>query len=276
MTMKHSTALPALLCISLMVYACAPALAHDEDARTAVSLEQRLGAQIPLALVFTGEDGRTAALREYFKEVPVILALVYYDCPQLCPLVLEGLARSLRPVSFSAGKQYRVIAVSIDPRETAAVAANKKRAVLGGSRPESAGWHFLTGSQSAIAALTDAVGFRYRANEKSEAGSYIHAAGIMILTPEGKVSHYLYGLDFPPRDLRLALIEASGGRIGSPVDQLLLLCYEYDPRAGKYTVTVLNILRISGIATVAALGAGLALMFRRERRGSPRRSGEVS
>jgi protein SCO1/2 len=249
--------------------------AHDEDQKTPVSLEQQLGAQVPLDVVFTDDGGRTAPLRDYFKGVPVILALVYYDCPQICPLILEGLARSLRPLSFSAGEQYRVVAVSIDPRETAKVAADKKRSVLGSARPEAAtGWHFLTGLEPAIATVAEAVGFRYRKNDKSDAGTYVHPAGIMILTPDGKISRYLYGFDFPPRDLRLSLIEASGGRIGSPVDQLLLLCYEYDPRTGKYTMTILNILRMSGIVTIVALGGGLALLFRRERRVAAQRLGE--
>jgi protein SCO1/2 len=253
------------------------ASAHDEDPKTPVSLEQQLGAQVPLDVVFTDDDGRSALLRDYFNGVPVILALVYYDCPQVCPLVLEGLARSLRPLNFSAGEQYRVLAVSIDPRETAKVAADKRRSVLGSTRPETAaGWHFLTGLEPAIATVAEAVGFRYRKNEKSDAGTYVHPTGIMILTPDGKISRYLYGFDFPPRDLRLSLIEASGGRIGSPVDQLLLLCYEYDPRTGKYTMTILNILRMSGIATIVALGGGLALLFRRERCGTLQPPGKDS
>jgi protein SCO1/2 len=268
-----------LILLLIFVALClrSPARAHDEDSQAPVLFEQRLGAQVPLDVAFTDDAGRSAPLRDYFKGVPVILALVYYDCPQVCPLVLEGLARSLRPLSFSAGEQYRVIAVSIDPRETPKVAADKKRSVLGSTPPEGAsGWHFLTGQESGIATLAEAVGFRYRKNEKSETGTFVHATGIMVLTPDGKISRYLYGFDFPPRDLRLALVEASGRRIGSPVDQLLLLCYEYDPRAGKYTVTILNVLRMSAVATVVALGGGLALLFRRERRGALQRSGEDS
>jgi protein SCO1/2 len=269
----------AALCLLLEVlWPEAQAMSHDqEQANGDVSFEQRLGAQIPLDLVFTDENGRTGALREYLSGAPVLLALVYYDCPQICPMVLESLARSLRPLNFTAGDQYRIVAVSIDPRETPQLAANKKRAVIALSRPEAAGgWHFLTGQQPAISRLAQAAGFGYRENDKSDGGRYVHPTGTMVLTPEGKISRYFYGFDYPPRDLRFALIEASGNRIGSAVDQLLLLCYQYDPRSGKYTITVLNILRMSGIATVLALCGGLALMLRRERHHGVHSSREVS
>jgi len=269
--MDLKTRLAAGLLVLSVLWPKAQLTAHDEirppDAAGAeLDLEQRLGSEIPLELAFTDENGRARTLGEFFDRTPVLLVLVYYDCPQICPLVLEGLARSLRAVNFAAGDQYRVIAVSIDPHETPQLAAHKKRALMARSRPgDSEGWHLLTGQQSEITRLAHAAGFRYKENQRSGPARYIHPAGALVLTPDGRISRYLYGFDYPPRDLRFALIEASGNRIGSPVDRLLLLCYEYDPRTGKYTITVLNILRMSGAATVVALGGGLALMLRRER-----------
>jgi protein SCO1/2 len=253
-----------------------PAFAHDEGKprqspsadfiANNVTIEQRLNAQVPLDLIFTDETGREVALDRYFDGKPVLLALVYYDCPQLCPLVLDGLARSLRPLDFKPGGDYRVIAVSIDPRETPELARTKKRALMQRSRPQAAaGWHFLTGDQLSIEALAQTAGFRYVENEKEKADRYVHAIGTIALTPEGKISRYFYGFDYPPRDLRLALIEASGNRIGSAVDQLLLLCYKYDPAQGKYTLSILNLLRFSATATVLVLGGFLMFMLRRER-----------
>jgi len=263
--------------LSLWMLALAiPALAHDEQAAhtspspavvaSAVTIEQRLDAQVPLDLIFTDETGREVALDRFLDGKPVLLALVYYDCPQLCPLVLEGLSRSLRPLDLTPGGDYRVIAVSIDPRETPELARTKKRALMGRLPPEAAaGWHFLTSDQLSIESLAKTAGFRYVENEKGKEDRYVHAIGTIALTPEGKISRYFYGFDYPPRDLRFALIEASGNRIGSAVDQLLLLCYKYDPAQGKYTLSILNVLRFSATATVLALGGFLMLMLRRER-----------
>ncbi|MGH7824003.1 MAG: SCO family protein [Candidatus Binatia bacterium] len=260
----------------LMVALASPVFAHDEQespqSRNAaivannITIEQRLNAQIPLNLVFTDETGREVALDRYFDGKPVLLALVYYDCPQLCPLVLDGLARSLRPLDLKPGGDYRVIAVSIDPRETPELAGTKKRVLMGRSRPEAAaGWHFLTGNQLSIDTLAQTVGFRYVENGKEKEDRYVHAIGTIALTPEGKTSRYFYGFDYPPRDLRLALVEASGNRIGSAVDQLLLLCYKYDPAQGKYTLSILNLLRFSATVTVLVLAGFLMFMLRRER-----------
>jgi protein SCO1 len=243
--------------------------AHEEEKvpLTEITIEQRLNAQVPLDLIFTDETGHAGALDRYFDGKPVLLALVYYDCPQLCPLVLDGLARSLRPLDLKAGSDYRVIAVSIDPRETPELARTKKHALMERSRPEvAAGWHFLTGDQLSIESLAQTAGFRYVENEKEKQDRYVHAVGTIALTPEGKISRYFYGFDYPPRDLRLALVEASGNRIGSAVDQLLLLCYKYDPTQGKYTLSILNLLRFSATATVLVLGGFLMLMLRRERK----------
>jgi protein SCO1/2 len=244
-------------------------IAHDATTAQQAELEQKLDAQIPLDLVFRDETGGSVALQAYFDGRPVLLALVYYECPQLCPLVLDGLVRSLRPLSLRAGSEYRVVAVSIDPRETPALARAKKRAVIGQyARPDAAGWHLLTGEQDSIQKLAQAVGFRYSAKASPvDKARFIHAAGVMVVTPRGRISRYFYGFDYAPRDLRLALIEASENRIGSPIDHLLLLCYEYDPSTAKYTLSILKALRISGTATVLALGGFLGFMFLRERRG---------
>lgn len=267
MISKSIVAVAWLLFVVLWLQAAA--MAHDEkqDFTRGVSFEQRLGAQIPLDLVFTDEHSRIVGLGDFFDRKPVVLALVYYECPQICTLVLDGVARGLRPLNLVAGEHYRVVAVSIDPRETPEQAQRKKKSAMALSAPESAaGWHLLTGEVGPIAQLAEAAGFHYRENERSETDRYIHPAGILVVTPEGKVSRYFYGFDYPPRDLRLALVEASGNRIGSPIDQLMLLCYRYDPSQGKYTFAILNMLRVSGVMTILALGTFLAVQFRREHR----------
>jgi protein SCO1/2 len=253
-----------------------PVFAHDQKESprlpgtavpaNAATIEQHLNAQVPLDQLFTDETGRKISLARYFDGRPVLLALVYYDCPQLCPLVLDGLARSLRPLDLKPVADYRVVAVSIDPRETPELAAAKKRALMERAPPEAAaGWHFLTGPQRSIETLAQTVGFRYVENDRDKADRYVHAVGTIALTPEGKISRYFYGFDYPPRDLRFALVEASGNRIGSAVDQLLLLCYKYDPAQGRYTLSILNMLRFSATATVVILGGFLVVMLRRER-----------
>ncbi len=276
MNLKAQGAKTAWLWVWWMIGLSLPVWAHDErpgqttpDAAvvaSAVTIDQRLNAQLPLDLVFTDERGRRMTLNQYLDGEPALLAFVYYDCPQLCPLVLDGLSRSLRPLDLQPGSDYRVIAVSIDPRETAELAGAKKRAIMEHWRPEAAsGWHFLTGEQPAITALTETAGFRYRENETDTKDRYVHAIGALAITPEGKISRYFYGIDYPPRDLRFALIEASGNRIGSAVDQLMLLCYKYDPSQGKYTVSVMNVLRLSAAGTVLLLGGFLVTMIRRDR-----------
>jgi protein SCO1/2 len=253
--------------VSALILPAEYARAHDkENTIREVKLDQRLGAQIPLDAIFRDETGRPAPLGEYFDGKPVLFALVYYQCAQLCPLVLDGLARSLRPLGFKANEHYRVVAVSIDPRETPELAREKKGAVMARSEPGAAnGWHLLTGDQESIDRVAQAVGFRYAVNEKVSKDRFVHAIGAMVITPEGKISRYFYGFDYPPRDLRLALIEASGHGIGSPIDQLLLLCYKYDPAKGKYTLAILNVLRISGVATLLGIGAFVLVMLGRER-----------
>ncbi len=231
-----------------------------------VGIDQKLDAQIPLDLVFRDEQGRAISLREYFGEKPVILALVYYECPMLCTLILNGVLRSLRALPLTVGKEFTVLTVSFDPREGPELAAAKKRAyVRSYGRPEAeGGWHFLTGEETAIRRLTEAVGFRYAFDP--ETGQFAHASGIMVLTPQGRIARYFYGIEYAPRDLRFGLIEAAQGRIGSPVDQILLYCYHYDPKTGKYSLLVMNVLRLAGAATVLALGGFILVMLHRDRR----------
>jgi len=230
-----------------------------------VGFDQRLNEQVPLDLVFRDEGGRAVRLGDYFGGKPVILSLVYYSCTTLCPMILDGLVRSLTPVSFDIGKQFAVLTVSFDPRETPAqAAANKAEYVRRYRRPGAAdGWHFLTGEATAIRRLTQAVGFRYVYDAKTE--QFAHAAGILMLTPQGKVTRYFYGFDFSPRDLRLGLIEAAANRIGTPIDQVLLYCYHYDPLTGRYGLIIMNVIRLAGLATVLGLGTFIVVMLRRER-----------
>jgi protein SCO1/2 len=237
-----------------------PALLRD------VGLEQRLDAQIPLALAFRDEAGTVVQLREYFGARPVILILDYYQCPRLCPLVLDALLASLRMLPLTVGKQFGVLIVSIDARDTPAVAAAKKAQYLERyGRPDTAdGWHFLTGEPEAIQRLSTTVGFRYTYDAATD--QFAHAAGIMIVTPQGKLARYFYGIAYAPRELRLGLVEAAANHIGSPIDQLLLFCYHYDPLTGKYGLAIMNVIRLAGLVTVMGLGIFMGVMFRRDRR----------
>jgi protein SCO1/2 len=229
-----------------------------------VGIDQKLGAALPLDLPFRDDQGRDVRLGDCFGGKPVVLALVYYECPMLCTLVLNGLVSGLDVVSLTAGSDFDVVAVSIDPDETPGLAAAKKREYVAryGRAGSDRGWHFLTGSEAAIRDLAAAAGFRYRYDAAT--GQYAHAAGIMVATPEGKLARYFYGVEYPPRDLRLGLVEASAGRIGTVVDQLLLFCYQYDPATGTYGAAAFGLLRAGGALTVLALGAYLAAMWRRE------------
>ena len=229
-----------------------------------VAIEQNLNAQVPLGLMFKDENGRQVRLGDYFGQKPVVLALVYYDCPMLCTEVLNGMTSAFRVLKFDVGKQFNVVTVSFDPREAPALAAAKKKTYLQRyDRPGAeAGWHFLTGQQSSIQALTKAVGFHYQWDPQTQ--QYAHATAIMVLTPQGKVAQYYYGVEYSPRDLRLGLIQASQNKIGTLVDQVLLYCYHYDPRSGKYGAIVSRIISIAGAITVVVLGGFLILMFRLE------------
>ncbi len=233
-----------------------------------VSIDQKLGSQIPLDLPFRDETGQNVTLGKYFESGrPVIINLVYYDCPMLCTEVLNSLSSTMRLLTFDIGKDYEVLTVSFDPREKPELAAAKKKAYwqrLGKPGAE-AGWHFLTGDQKSITALTNAVGFHYQWDDKIQ--QFAHATAIMVATPEGKLSHYFYGVEYPPKDIRLALVEASNHKVGNPVDAVLLYCYHYDPRTGRYGAVVTNIVRLAGAATVLILGTFLIVMFRMEPKG---------
>jgi protein SCO1/2 len=254
----------ALLLTALLVLGTlAPATAEDRPPILRdVGIDQRLDASVPLELRFRDEEGRTVRLGDYFGERPVILNLVYFGCPMLCTHVANGLVGALTALAFTAGDEFRVLTVSIDPRDTPAQAHAKKAAVLERYGRPGAGWHFLTGDEAAIATLADAVGFRYAFD--AARGEYAHGAGVVVLTPRGRVSRYLLGVEFAPRDLRLALVEASANRIGTFVDQILLFCYHWDPATGKYGALVMNLVRVAGLLTVLALGTLILALRRRE------------
>jgi protein SCO1/2 len=243
-----------------------------------VGFDQNLDAPLPLDLPLRDESGRLVRLGDLLGKKPAILNLVYYECPMLCNEVLNSLLRSLNAVSFEVGNEFDVITVSIDPTETPRLAAEKKRRYLARygnqglagyvrSQAQAAqGWHFLTADQAAIDRLTRTVGFRYAYDPESK--QFAHPAGIVILTPEGRISRYFYGVSYPARDLKLGLMDASARRIGSPIDQILLTCFHYDPRTGKYNLVVMRVVQFFGLITLGSLGTFMVLNFRRDRRGA--------
>lgn len=259
---------PLTIAALLIVFACGgrasgqsalPGILKD------VGFDQRLGAQVPLDVEFVDEAGRHVRLADYFDEKPVILVLAYYRCPMLCTQVLNGLVEGLRETPFTVGKEFRILTVSFDPEDTPKMAAAKKKSYLRYyGNPEAAdGWRFLTGSQQSITRLCHAVGFRYAYDPATD--QFAHAAGIVLLSPSGKISRYFYDVHYAGRDLRLGLVEASKNRIGSPIDQILLFCFHYDPAAGKYGTTIINLVRVGGVVTVVSLGAMFGWLFRSER-----------
>ncbi len=236
-----------------------------------VGIEQKLDTQIPFDAVFKNEDGQEVRIGEYFgKGRPIILALVYYECPMLCNEVLNGLTGSLKGISYDAGKEFDVVAISFDARENEKpdLAKNKKTSYVERyNRPETAnGWHFLTGKQSEIDKITKAVGFNYRFDEASN--QFAHAGGIMMITPEGKIARYFYGINYAPKDLKFGIMESSENKIGNPAEQLYLYCFHYDPSTGKYGLAILNVLRLAGIATLFGIGAMMFVFWRRSKKGS--------
>jgi protein SCO1/2 len=244
----------------------APAKEQSEILKQ-VGIDQKIGQQIPLDLPFTDDEGQAVTLRKYFGgRKPVVVALAYYQCPMLCTQVLNGMTGALKTLSFDAGKDFEVVVVSIEPKDNTRLAANKKLTYVGHyGRPATAGgWHFLTGSEASIKPLADALGFRYVYDPNIK--QYAHGAAIYVATPAGVVSRYLMGIDFAPRDLRLALVEASNNVIGTVVDRVMLLCYHYDPSTGKYGAATLNAVRIGFIATVGAFLTFLFVSLRSERR----------
>jgi protein SCO1/2 len=236
-----------------------------------VGVDQKLNQSIPLDLAFRDEHGKPVQLGEYFGKKPVILSMVYYNCPMLCTQVLNGLESGLKLIPMDIGKQFDVVTVSIDPLERPVLAEAKQALYTGlyGRPGAAAGWHFLTGDEQQIRQLANAVGFRYAYDPDSK--QFAHASAITLLTPEGKISRYFYGIEFPSRDLRLGLVEASAGKIGSPVDQVLLFCYHYDPSTGKYGLLISRLIQAAGAATVLAIGALILVLYRKEHYALPER-----
>jgi len=229
-----------------------------------VGFEPELNAQISADLKFRDETGREVRLGEFYGRKPVVLAFVYYNCPMLCDQIQQGVVGSLRMLSFNPGQDYEVVFVSFDARETPAMAAEKKKTALSHfHRPETAaGWHFLTGTAESIAAATKAANFRFSLDAK--ANMFAHASGVMILTPDGRISRYFYGVEYPGMSMRLGLVDASAGKIGSPIDHVLLFCYHYDPTSARYSASILRIIRLGGILTIIAILGGILISRRRE------------
>lgn len=239
-----------------------------------VGFDQKLGDSVPLELRFKDDTGRDVLLRDYFGKKPVVLSLNYYGCPMLCTVTLNGLASALNVLSsLDAGREFEVVTVSFDPSEGPDLAARKKASYLTRyKRPTAeAGWHFLTGDQAAIDALTGAVGFRYAWDEDTK--QFAHPAGIVVLTPEGRISRYLYGIEYAPKDLKLALMESSSEKIGTAVDQAILYCYRYDPMTGRYSASIMRIMRAGAMLTVLALVGYIVFSLRRERATAPAAAG---
>ncbi|HEX2251798.1 MAG TPA: SCO family protein [Thermoanaerobaculia bacterium] len=234
---------------------------------TDIGFDQKIGERVPADLAFRDESGRAVTLGDYLDgERPVLLSLVYYECPMLCDLTLSGLAASMKPLTFDVGADFQVVSVSFDPGETPATAAAAEARYVPryGRAGAEDGWHFLTGDAEPIRRLTEAVGFRYSYDEERDV--YAHAAGAVLLTPDGRIARYFFGTEYPPKDLRLGLVEAAEGGIGTPVDQVLLYCYQYDPATGRYSAATMNLIRAGGVLTVLALGGFIGTMLYRERR----------
>jgi protein SCO1/2 len=231
-----------------------------------VGIDQKLNQPLPAHAVFKDETGAAIKLGDYFGKRPIVMALVYYDCPMLCTQVLNGMISSFKTLSLKPGEDFDIISISFDPRETAALAAAKKKVYVN-YLPEAnragatTGWHFLTGDEENIRRVTEAVGFRYRFDQATN--QFAHASAIYVVTPDGKLSHYFYGIEYAPRDLRLGLVEASQNKIGSTVDQLMLYCYHYDPETGKYGAVVLNLIRLGGVITIFAIALLLFILRKR-------------
>jgi protein SCO1/2 len=268
---RHLIGIAALLlgaCMTLRAQAVPGNTAPTASAMPAVlrnvGFEPPLNGPMPLDLPFRDETGRSVQLRQYFGQKPVVLAFVYYGCPMLCDQVEQGVVGVLRMLSFNPGRDYEVVFVSFDSRETPEMAAEKKKKALAHfRRPETdSGWHFLTGSNESIEGATKAANFRFSFDSKNNL--FAHASGVLLLTPDGHISRYFYGIEYPGRDMRLGLVDASAGKIGSPVDRVLLFCYHYDPAAAVYSASILKIIRLVGVLTILCLVGGILISRRRE------------
>ena len=272
----------AILALAMQPALCAAQEAPDNVGQAAsglppilknVGFQPQLNAQMPLNIPFRDESGKTVQLGDYFhQQRPVVLAFVYYGCPMLCTQLEEGLVGSLKVLSFNPGRDYDIVFISFDDRDTPDMAEAKKEAALKQfRRPETAsGWHFLVGSKDSILAVTQAANFTFNYDQKS--GLFAHASGIMLLTPDGRISRYFYGVEYPGRDLRLGLVDASNGKIGSPIDHVLLYCFQYDPSTARYSATILRVLRLFGIVTVLGLVFGILIFRRRDSAGHSKNS----
>lgn len=229
-----------------------------------VGFEPELNARMPFDVLFQDESGRSVRLGDYFQGKPVVLAFVYYRCPMLCNQVEQGVVGTLRMLSFNPGRDYQVVFISFDPRDTWEMAAEKKKAALSrfGRRETESGWHFLTGDRASIDRATEAANFRYSFSPKT--GLFAHASGVLVLTPDGRISRYFYGVEYPGRDMRLGLVDASEGKIGTPIDRVLLFCYQYDPSTATYSAAILKLVRLGGVLTIVCLVAGILIARRRE------------
>ena len=264
---RWKRALPGFLVILVFLSSVSSALAQPTQQQIAAraGLEQKLNAQVPLDAVFRDEHGTARSLGSFFHGKPVILALAYYECPNLCTLVLNGVLQTADELKFDAGKEYEIVVVSFDARERPALAAAKKQIYIQryGRAGAGDGWHFLTGDKEAIARLTESVGYRFAYDETTR--QFAHPSAIMILTPAGKVARYFPGIEYPPRDVRLALIEAARGRVGSLADRVFLLCFHYNPATGKYGLLISRVMQIAGLGTATLLAFFIIWMLRRER-----------
>jgi protein SCO1/2 len=229
-----------------------------------VTFKQHLNDRLPLNATFKDETGRSVALGDYFGRRPVVLAFVYYSCPMLCTQVMNGISSALKVMPFKVGQEFDVVLVSFDPRDTPAIAAEKKQAHLKywSTESEAPSWHFLTGDEATIRRVTQTAGFSYRWDEPTK--QFAHVSGVLVVTPDGRLSRYFYGVEYSPKDLRLALVESGEGRVGSAIDELLLYCYHYDPESGKYGVIVMNLIRLGGVLTMLAMGTFMVMMRRRD------------
>ena len=234
-----------------------------------IGFDQNIDQRVPLDTAFRDEAGAAVRLGDYFGQRPVVLVFAYYDCPMLCTLVVNGLASALGVLSLNPGTDFEIVTVSFNPRDTPAAAAAKKAVYLERyKQPGAAGsWHFLTGDQPSIERLTQAAGFRYAWDADTK--QFAHPSGIIVLTPDGRLARYLFGVEYGPRDLRFGIVEASAGKVGTPVDSLLLYCYHYDPMTGRYGLAIMRVMRLAGAATVLALVGFIVVMIRRERRSGP-------
>jgi protein SCO1/2 len=258
----------AALCVFVLATIAAPLCAQQGTTPAIlreVNISQRLNEQIPPELTFRDENGNAVRLGDYFGKKPIVLSLVYFECPALCTEVLNGELRTMKVLSLDLGKDYEAVTVSFEPKDTPTLAKAKRDVYVGqyGRSGSAQSWHFLTGDQPSIDALTQAAGFHYAYDSANR--QYAHAAAILVLTPEGRIARYFYGVQYPARDLRLGLVEASQGKIGTLTDHAILYCYQYDPMTGKYGLIVMNVVRAGGLLTVLALGLFMLIMFRRDR-----------